>query len=110
MWPNATLEQVEMMTMEELHLREQAHNLRSIDKQELLTNFAFENRMVQGADKDGNYVVKEPSQIANYTKIRKKITGEIETDEAKVSQLKELSDRAKRAREKAIKELKKGGN
>lgn len=110
MWPTATIEQIEMMTMEELHLREQAHDLRSIDKQEFLTNFAFENRMVQGADKDGNYVVKEPSQIADYTKIRKKITGEIEKDEAKVNQLKEFSERAKKAREEAIEELKKGGN
>ncbi|MBS9334998.1 hypothetical protein LQZ24_05835 [Fructobacillus sp. M1-13] len=104
------MEQIEMMTMKELHLREEAHNLQLIDKQELMTNFAFENRMVQGADKDGNYVVKEPSQIANYTKIRKKITGEIEKDEAKVNQLKELSDRAQRAREEALKDLKKGGN
>ena len=110
MYPTATMEQVEMMTMEELHLREQAHDLRSIDEHELLTNFAFENRMVQGADKDGNYVVKKPSDIVNYTKIRKKITGEIAEDEAKVSHLKELSDRAKRAREEALQELKKGGN
>lgn len=98
-----------MMTMEELHLREQAHDLRSIDEHELLTNFAFENRMVQGADKDGNYVVKKPSDIVNYTKIRKKITGEIAEDEAKVNQFKELSDRAKKAREEALQELKKGG-
>ncbi|MCK8639019.1 hypothetical protein [Fructobacillus fructosus] len=104
------MEQVEMMTMDELHLREQAHDLRSIDEHELLTNFAFENRMVQGADKDGNYVVKKPSDIVNYTKIRKKITGENTDDEAKVSHLKELSDRAKRAREEALQELKKGGN
>lgn len=110
MYPTATMEQVEMMTMEELHLREQAHDLRSIDEHELLTNFAFENRMVQGADKDGNYVVKKQSDIVNYTKIRKKITGEIEKDEAKVNQLKELSDRAKKAREEALRELKKGGN
>lgn len=109
MWPTATMEQVEMMTMEELHLREQAHDLRSIDEHELLTNFAFENRMVQGADKDGNYVVKKPSDIVNYTKIRKKITGEIAEDEAKVNQFKELSDRAKKAREEALQELKKGG-
>ncbi|WP_338347937.1 hypothetical protein [Fructobacillus cardui] len=99
-----------MMTMEELHLREQAHELRSIDKQELMTNFAFENRMVQGADEKGNYVVEKPSDIVNYTKIRKKITGEIAEDEAKLSHLKELSDRAKRAREEALKELRKGGN
>ncbi|WP_338354495.1 hypothetical protein [Fructobacillus tropaeoli] len=99
-----------MMTMEELHLREQAHDLHSIDKQELMTNYAFENRMIQGADKDGNYVVKKPSDIVNYTKIRKKITGEIAEDEAKVNQFKELSDRAKRAREEALQELKKGGN
>lgn len=110
MWPTATIEQIEMMTMEELHLREQAHDLRSIDEHELLTNFAFENRMVQGADKDGNYVVKKPSDIVNYTKIRKKITGEIAEDEAKVNQFKELSDRAKKAREEALQELKKGGN
>ncbi|CAK1255214.1 unnamed protein product [Fructobacillus tropaeoli] len=96
--------------MEELHLREQAHDLHSIDKQELMTNYAFENRMIQGADKDGNYVVKKPSDIVNYTKIRKKITGEIAEDEAKVNQFKELSDRAKRAREEALQELKKGGN
>lgn len=110
MWPTATIDQIEMMTMEELHLREQAHDLRSIDEHELLTNFAFENRAVQGADKDGNYVVKNPSQIIDFKKIRKKITGEIEKEQAKVNQLKELSDRAKRAREEAIKELKKGGN
>lgn len=99
-----------MMTLDELHLREQAYNLRSIDKQELLTNFAFENRMVQGADEKGNYVVKKPSDIANYTKIRKKITGEIAEDEAKVNQFKELSDRAKRAREEALRDLREGGN
>jgi hypothetical protein len=99
-----------MMTMNELHLREQAHELRSIDKQELMTNFAFENRMVQGADEKGNYVVKKPSELADYKKIRKKITGEIAEDEAKVNHLKELSDRAKRAREEALKELRKGGN
>ncbi|QHJ83688.1 MAG: hypothetical protein [Caudoviricetes sp.] len=110
MWPTATMEQVEMLTMDELRLREQAHELRSIDKQELMTNFAFESRMVQGADEKGNYVVKKPSDIVNYTKIRKKITGEIAEDEAKVSHLKELSERAKRAREEAIRELKKGGN
>ncbi|GAP01931.1 hypothetical protein FFRU_170040 [Fructobacillus fructosus] len=104
------MEQVEMMTMDELHLREQAYDLRSIDEHELLTNFAFENRAVQGADKDGNYVVKKPSQIVDFKKIRNKITGEIEKDEAKVNQLKELSDRAKKAREEALQELKKGGN
>lgn len=99
-----------MMTMDELHLREQAHDLHSIDKKELMTNFAFENRMVQGADEQGKYVIKEPSQMYDFKKMRKQITGEIAQDEAKVNQLKELSERAKRAREEALKELRKGGN
>lgn len=75
-----------------------------------MTNFAFENRMVQGADEQGKYVIREASQMYDFKKMRKQITGEIAQDEAKFNQLKELSDRAKRAREKALRDLREGGN
>lgn len=91
-------------------IREQANALHEIDKQELLTNFAFINATVSGSDKDGKPIVKKPSEIANYDKMRKKITGEYAEDEAKVNKYQEMSDRAIKAREEAIKELKKGGN
>ncbi|GAO99831.1 hypothetical protein FFIC_241060 [Fructobacillus ficulneus] len=98
------------MTVDELLIREKANALHEIDKQELMTNFAFINATVNGSDKNGNPLVKKPTDIADYDKLRNQITGEHKNDDSKkVNKYKKLSDRAKRAREEAIKELKKGG-
>lgn len=93
------------MTLDELLVREQAYGLHDVDKQELLTNFAFTNALVQGSDKDGKPLVKKPQDIANYSRMRKQITGEWSEDIKKVNKYKALSQKAEKAREQAIKEL-----
>ncbi len=93
------------MTLDELLVREQANSLHEVDKQEILTNFAFVNALVQGSDKDGKPLVKKPQDIANYDRMRKQITGEWGDDVIKVNKYKVLSKKAEKAREQAIKEL-----
>lgn len=96
------MKQIENMTMDELSIRKKAYDLRLVDLEEVLINQSFLDRSVNATNKDGVYLFKEPSEIINFKKIRNKITG----DNARtVNKFKEMSERAARARQEAIENL-----